>query len=413
MQKKIFTGFKTNMLNGISLYNTTAKIQENTLLNRGIMAVGGLNVPQLMMSNNKDEAIERSVMQVLYFSMSFLSPFILLPFFNKKALKSTGIVKNFNNSEKRILEVSKKYLTGTAEEMVSGIRKTANELSNKDKNISSDFENILNRFNNKEELRQKLIKAHEKVFRNDYLTTTAMWGLAPWVGTETTEKRTHRKGFSAAYKLRDDIVDEKGYQNSKRKKFCATILLSALPAIICPKLIMKGIKSGKLKNHAELFDYTNAMFMSKTIFAMMWLLSDYPNQLIQSRDKDELKDRTIRIGAMIVMFFGGDFVLNNIIGKISDKIFKTKIVDGFSLKSFKDIEKLEGNTLKKSKRAGVMVYWTSLLANCMILGFGVPAILNRMLKKNIQKENNFKQTQPHINTPNVFKEFKIKPQISK
>lgn len=378
------------MLNGVNLYNTTAEIQKNTLLNRGIIEVGGVNIPQIMMSNNKDEAIERSIMQVLYFSMSFLSPFILLPFFNKNALKSTGIVKNFNNSEKRILEVSKKYLTGTEDEMISGIRKTAKELSNKDKNIDSDFENILNRFNNKDELRQKLIKAHEKILRNDYLTTTAMWGLTPWICTETTEKRTHRKGFSAAYKLRDDIVDSETYQKSKRKKFCATILLSALPSIIFPKLIMKGIKSGKLKNHAELFDYTKAMFMSKTIFATMWLLSDYPNQLIQSRDKDERKDRTIRIGTMIAMFFGGDFVLNNILGRTSDKIFNTKIMDGAFLKSFKDIEKLEGNTLKKSKRTGVMVYWTSLLANCLLLGFGLPAILNRMLRQNIQKENRLK-----------------------
>ena len=87
------------------------------------------------MSNNKDEAIERSIMQTLYFSMSFLTPFIFLPFFNKRALKATGIVKNFKNSEKRILEVSKKHLSGTAKEMVDGIKKTAKELSMKDKNI--------------------------------------------------------------------------------------------------------------------------------------------------------------------------------------------------------------------------------------------------------------------------------------
>ena len=58
---------------------------------------------------------------------------------------------------------------------------------------------------------------------------------------------------------------------------------SVIPALVFPKIIMKGIKSGKLKKHAELFNYTNAMFMSKTIYAMMWL-SDYPNTIIQSRD---------------------------------------------------------------------------------------------------------------------------------
>ncbi len=111
----------------MQIYNTTAKIQQNTLLNRGIIEVAGVSIPQIAMSNNKDEAIERSIMQVLYFSMSFLTPFILLPLFNRSALKSTGIVKNFKNSEKRIMEVSKKYLSGTAKEMEEGIRKTAEE----------------------------------------------------------------------------------------------------------------------------------------------------------------------------------------------------------------------------------------------------------------------------------------------
>ena len=360
------------------------------------------------MSNNKDEAIERSIMQTLYFSMSFLTPFIFLPFFNKRALKATGIVKNFKNSEKRILEVSKKHLSGTAKEMVDGIKKTAKELSMKDKNIEKDFENILNRFSDKEELRQKLIKAHEKVFRNDYLTTTAMWGMTPWICTETTERRTHRKGFSAGYKLKDDDIDEKEYQNSKKKKFAATVVLSVIHALVFPKLIMKGIKSGKLKKHAELFNYTNAMFMSKTIYAMMWL-SDYPNTIIQSRDKNERKDRAIRNGALLAMFFGGDFILNNVFGRISDKFFKTKIMNGSLLKPFKDIEKLEGKTLKKSKRAVIIIYWTSMLANCMLLGFGLPAILNRMLRKNIQKENIQKQNNLHYinnkNMPEIFQKF--------
>ena len=115
---------------------------------------------------------------------------------------------------------------------------------------------------------------------------------------------------------------------------------------------------------------------------------------------------------MIAMFFGGDFVMNNVLGKLSDKIFKTKVMDGNSLKSFKDIEKLTGKTLNKSKKAGLVIYWTSMVANCMLLGFGLPAILNRMLENNIQKENALKQKNLNFinneRTPDVFKKFLIK-----
>ena len=49
IRKRPFTGF----------YDITQKVQENTLLNRGIVDIGGCAIPQAIMSNNKDEAIER------------------------------------------------------------------------------------------------------------------------------------------------------------------------------------------------------------------------------------------------------------------------------------------------------------------------------------------------------------------
>ena len=53
-----------------------------------------------------------------------------------------------------------------------------------------------------------------------------------------------------------------------------------------------------------------------------------------------------------------------------------------------------------------------MVANCMLLGFGLPAILNRMLKNNIQKENALKQKNLNFinneRTPDVFKKFLIK-----
>lgn len=40
-------------------YEITTTVQENTLLNRGLLDIGGCAIPQAIMSNNKDEAIER------------------------------------------------------------------------------------------------------------------------------------------------------------------------------------------------------------------------------------------------------------------------------------------------------------------------------------------------------------------
>ncbi len=92
---------------GYGFYNATSEIQENTILNRGILDLGGIALPQTIMSNNKDEAIERGVTSGLYFVLSFLTPYILLPIFNKKALSSTKIIKNFESNEKSSLKFLK------------------------------------------------------------------------------------------------------------------------------------------------------------------------------------------------------------------------------------------------------------------------------------------------------------------
>ena len=49
---------KTTFKSG-GIYNITAQVQENTVLNRGLLDIGGYAIPQIIMSNNKDEKIER------------------------------------------------------------------------------------------------------------------------------------------------------------------------------------------------------------------------------------------------------------------------------------------------------------------------------------------------------------------
>lgn len=429
------------------LYNLTSKVQENTLLNRGILEIGGIAAPQVAMSNNKDEAIERAGLSGLFFGISFLTPFVLIPQFNKFFLRKSGIVNDFKGVEKKILEVSKKHLTKDADTMVKGIRQTAQELDNIDKTTKHKeaFEKILNRFPDKEVLRQKLLNTHKNIHSSDFLTTAWMLGAMPWGLMEFTERRTHKKGFSAAFEMKENTVDDKKYQSDKHKKMLANAIIATVPAILAPRLISKGIgqnhkaltestnfiKKGYgnilelIKKKADCFDYTNSIFMSKTIFALMWLLSDYPNCLICSRDKHEVKDKAIRFGFMNLMFFGGDFLLNNVMGRLSDKFAGTKIMEteklpknsgflkrfGLQMRSFKDLANVEGisaKELNRTKNMGAGIYWASLLINMGIIGLGLPAFLNRMLKNDIEKEKAMETAQFHPPLDKkIFKEFEL------
>ena len=155
ISKRPFTGF----------YDITQKVQENTLLNRGIVDIGGCAIPQAIMSNNKDEAIERFSMSCLYFFMSIVTPFFMLPFLNKHFLASSGIVKNFKSAEKDIMKVSKKYLTEDGKYLAEGIKKKGLRLdAEKIVKEAKKQNKSLNVFEEMEKLEKSGIKA-EQPFR--------------------------------------------------------------------------------------------------------------------------------------------------------------------------------------------------------------------------------------------------------
>lgn len=407
-------------------YNMTVKVQENTLLNRGVIDTGGA-VAQTMMSNNHDEMIERGVMCGLYLFPTLVAPYILLPFFSKTFLKRNNIVKEFANNEWKIIEVSKKYLTKDAKYMVEGFRETALKLeeeatkAGKKLHLKQDFENVLKRYPDKEVLKNKLIKTHDNILFTDFLSTALMWCATPWLAMEVTKKRTNRSGYSGTYEMIDEKQSSKNaqkYEQEKKKKIITSLAFSTISPYIFSRLVTKGItdKTGTISNFVkrfpECFNYTRGVYPSKTIFAAIWLMADFPTKLVSARDKYERRDRFIRDAANIAVFFGGDFVLNNALGRLSDHYLETKIMDRSKLKpnagffrklalaprsfaELKDATNLPEKILKRTKNIGAAMYWATLIANTFIIGFGVPIFLNMLLKKTVKedlaKQNNSNQ----------------------
>ncbi len=405
---------------GFNIYNSTAYVQEHTLINRGITTLGGSTIPQCIMSNNKHEAKERAIMGVSYVVASLVAPMLLIPLYNRHFLKNKGIIKSFKGVSKDIILMSKKYLTKNAN-LKEGLDKTA-ELLDKNKNgeHKKAFDEIYKRYNNPEKLKQDLLNVHEKVLMTDFISTGSMWALGPWLATEYTEHKTKRSDYSGGFDMKNDNqISKEDLKKSKQKKIYWNVVFSTIPAIIFAKTVTKGLKYSpsrkgkniftKLQNkiyeniskNPKRFDYSSGTNMSKFIYASIWVLSSFPAKIISSRDKNERKDRALRDIGLFTMFFSGDFLINNVLGRLSDKFLGTKIIDNknntkdfwkkftLPIKDFKSL-KLSKNmpkeTLIKTKNVGACLYWTSLLANTIILGFLMPALLNKMLNKNIKSE---------------------------
>ena len=403
----------------ISVFDAVKNIESNLLLNKGITEVGGFIIPQAIMANNKDESIERSFKSSLYFLITFISPIVLLPLFNRKALSHYNISKNFKNDEKRILEVSKEYLTKDGEYLKRGIELKSQELFGNTKGFNSIIEKY---GNDTEKLRKDLISAHTAIHFTDLLTTNLMVASYPWLGNLFTQYRTKRSGYSGTYKMADEEFTKKTASKTnetKKLRQALTLGLTIIPALTLPILLKKGMLNGLTSNNkvlkwfnknAEMFDYKKAMYMSRATALALWLTGDYLPNMLASRDKYELKDNLIRITLMDVFFWGGDLLLKKVLAKCSDKMFNTHLINKDTnhpytldnLKNYKNIENLKHlseKSIKKTKRAAVSLYILNLGILMGTLGFGLPILLNRMLRKRVAED----KAKVNISTPLTMK----------
>ena len=400
----------TQAFKGFSIYNATTYVQNHTLVNRGITTLGGSTIPQCIMANNKYEAQERALMGGIYFIASYLTPIMLIPLYNKHFLKNKGITKTLNGAGNKIIEVSKKYLKPDAN-LKQGLHETAKYLDKKGGNnlYKEAFEEIYTRYNNPEKLKKDLLSVHEKVLTTDFITTAMMWSAIPWIATEFTEHRTKRTDFSAGFDLKENPnKNAEDLKKSKMKKVLWNVFFTTVPAILFAKTVTKGLSTkstnkilNTISKNASNFDYTSGTNMSKTIYAAIWVLSSFPAKIISARDANERKDRALRDAGLFTMFFGGDFLINNIMGRTADKLFGTKIMrdEGkklnflqkfkLGLRNFRTLDEAKDippAILKKTKTVGASIYWFSLLANTALIGFALPKVLNKFLRHNINKE---------------------------
>ena len=202
------------------------------------------------------------------------------------------------------------------------------------------------------------------------------------------------------------------YRNSA---FVALLIMLATS----PLLIKKGLSStGKfaelIKKHADKFNYNDGIFMKRLPFFIMTCVSSL-GVILSSRNTTEVKDNSIRAAASQITYFGGDIIIGSALATLSDKFFKTALLDKNCKKSFinkiippiQPIKDLQG----KNKSIATGLFWVNMLSLFAIIGYGVPRFVNKMIKKDVQKDvstSNLETTNDNIlKYPNVFESFKI------
>lgn len=392
------------------LVNTTSFIEERVLLNKALID-GARDVSTVLQTNNKVERTERIRRFSLIWSLAFLTPFVTLPLTNRLAMKYIAkLSPGFCSKENNLIKLSYKYLKD-ADSTKSGIKNLSEKCDLKDVLAKNNFDY--------ENIRKKLINAKTSVLAFDCLFTAGTMGSVGFINRHITRKKTGRDGFSAEFNMGEqELIENRAKKFKETEKLRNNIFIGTLLLLTAsPLLIKKGLNSkGKfadfIKKHADKFDYNDGIFMKRLPFFLMTAVTDI-GIICSSRNKTEAKDNAIRLSATQSAFFGGDIIIGSALAALSDKLFKTELLDKNCKKSFinkiippiKPIKELQG----KNKNIATGLFWLNMTALFAVMGIGVPRFVNKMIKKDVKKDV-LKSSQENWDTGNysdVFKEFKL------
>lgn len=401
-------------------------LEENVMLNKAILDAS-VDIPFVCFANNKTERKERLRRVSVNYSLSFFTPFITLPLTNRLAMKYISrLTTKFMSKESYLIHISNKYLKNKdllkeGMELLQNEKQTIyfNKFLNKlnklihklFKNKSNqnlkllpeemkiDYSGVVEKYGGDYEvIRKKLINAKNAVLSFDFLFSSgSIVGMA-LLNNFLTKKNTNMDGYSAEFELADKKTVEKRAEKFKReepiRRGITAAMLAAVTAL--PFAIKKGLDSknetglaGFIKKHAAKFDYTKGIFM-KRLPLFLFVTAAQGGLCLASRNETELKNNLLNSSTGIAVFFCGDILINSLLSKLSDKFLNTKIIDKNAPKTFMNkiisptvpIKNLNG----KSKVIASINFFINLATLSLLYGFGVPALINRNVRKDLKKE---------------------------
>lgn len=383
---------------GISPYSSAVFMENNVLLNKALFDLAGSDIPWVVMANNKEERRERTNRAMLSFGLIFMSPLVILPLVNRASMKYVAkLTPKLLSKEYNAIRLSNKHLVN-AERTKLGLAALARQRKIDIKPLiekaGGDFEKI----------RLGIIKAKNTVLAADFLLVGGAFGSIGFLNANQTKKKTGQSGYSAEMNMANkSVVEKRAQKYEKTSGLRLGAFLTALAGLVVgvPLAMKHGLSSNKatkfnnfVKKHAKKLDYTDAIFAKRWALGLS-LATAHIGIGLASRNPTELKDNTIRSTVSFAIFFGGDLLLARLFSNISDKLFKTKLVDythkkdKFMHKILPPVKPLRGiEQLKhaKSKGAAGAIFWLTFALTAGSTGVLVPYLINKLIKKDVEKD---------------------------
>lgn len=401
----------------------TDLMMDNVFLNKTLFDLTGSDIPWVVMANNKEERRERINRAALSVGLIFLPPLLVIPFVNKFAMnKIVKLTSDLSSKNYNAIRLSNKYLS-SAKKTKEGLAELAtqktfsNELRDmyykyvKRKPLPEDKMDVSELLNNVkgntldekyDKIRKKISTAKSIVMAVDLLIIAGVFGHIGFYNNRQTEKKTGQIGYSAEMKMADkEVIEGRAAKYKRNEKIRYGAFLATLAAVCVggPMLVRHGVltnKPGKIsdfiKKHGEKLDYKDTIFMKRFALFMSFLAA-HTGIFLASRNKTERKDNSIRSINTLILFFCGDLLLASGLGRLSDRILKTKMMKPGDkslfnkiLPSMKDLQELKATKHPQTIRYAKTIFWANFIFLSLMNGVITPHIINKVIKKDVDAD---------------------------
>ncbi len=306
-------------------YKTIKYVQENEVLNRGILDLGSGFLPVVLVElfgRNWQSAVETTFGNALRVITNYLSPIALAPVWNKIAASKHELPQNIQG----LSSISFEYLTPdiTPEKLKERLLETK-ENTDIVKNMSQ--EDIL-------DLKKRLIETKCLSRKLDLMSGSLLTYIAPWVRNWFSKSILGVVGFTGELNVLSD--SEREQSSSFYEKFKYLLFGGGL----IPIFLGSTWDTNKLKNSLtnkdensvqgkiakQSFDYLNGFVTSKANLLRHNLYGGVISRIFSSRSINELFEKGIRMSISLIGNFWADSIAHKTLAKRYDRKYETEII---------------------------------------------------------------------------------------
>ncbi len=354
----------------------TQKLQEYSLVNRGVLDTLGAAVPMVMLARNEEERREKMLDRTIVIG----SAFVLAPLHAWLIMR--GVARRHGIAP-ALMKLSYAELQ-SVEALKKGLHRLRSQKINVPGVPAID-----------EALRQTLVKAKTQMLVPDLIIECLIFASVGWITNFFTRTLTGKHQFTGEKSaVSEDALDElyeneAAFQQDERwRKLLTTGMALVAPiglgwllqkALLTPKKVL-GILFQKIREKAHYFDYKDGIWMSMPTLGVV-VCMQFLGQVMAARSERERRENLIREGMLNFVFFWGNALWMLLLSKMLFKPLKIPVETAIR----KVIDRAPAGLKQKAGKIASAAYLTSFLLNTLTLS-GVVVFNNRLTTRQVRED---------------------------